>query len=80
MISLMTMKFNSTENCYESTFTEDPSKVQESYILLLKMKSTKVQTLGVLTCVRDIANDDIVCTWSNIMRMRIFRRRKIDGS
>ena len=32
------------------------------------MKSTKVQTLGV----RDIANDDIVCTWSNIMRIRIF--------
>ena len=31
------------------------------------MKSTKVQTLGVLTRVRDI---DIVCTWSNILRMR----------
>ena len=29
-----------------------------------------MQTLGVLTSVRDIANDDIVCTWSNIMRMR----------
>ena len=33
------------------------------------MKSTKVQTLRVLTRVRDIYIA-IVCTWSNIMRMR----------
>ena len=52
------------------------------------MKSTKVQTLGVLMRVRDIANDDmstvyvyvrtyVYVTWSNIMRMRIFRGDKM---
>ena len=41
------------------------------------MKSTKVQTLGVLKRVRVIVYDDIVCTWSNIMRMRIFRSDKM---
>ena len=29
-------------------------------VKIIAMKSTKVQTLGVLKCVRDIANDDIV--------------------
>ena len=40
-----------------------------------RMKSTEVQTLGVLTRVRDIANDDIVYmynTWSKVQRFKGF--------
>ena len=57
-ISKMTEK---VQDCYRLLKIEAKMANDSKWNHSTKMKSTKVQTLGALTRVRDVAHDDIVC-------------------